>query len=223
MQNFYKLIVENDFNEYEVVKEAIKTGGHIIKLRGPYIVADKINGNGRQYPYEDLKPEVERFIEEVVNKNRALGELEHPNYAHINPERSAIRITSLTEENKTWVGESIVLASDPSNNVKGTPLGDILASLIQYDTTLGFSTRGIGKIENKTVKEYKISTIDCVSNPSIGEFVEGILESKNFLINVHGDILEVKYDVLENSLKNIPKKGKSDILALHIKNFIKGL
>ena len=141
--NSLKLIVENDFNEYDVITEKVKDGGHIIKLRGPYIIADKLNGNKRKYLYEDIKPEVDNFISNMVNRNRALGELEHPNYAHINSERSAIRITSLIEDNKTWIGESVVLASDPTRNIKGTPQGDILASLVQYDTALGFSTRGV--------------------------------------------------------------------------------
>jgi len=213
-QDLFKLIVENDMHDIEVITENVDNGGKVIKLKGPYIIADKLNGNKRKYEYESLKPEVDRFINEVVNKNRALGELEHPDYAHINPERSAIRITSLKEDNKIWIGESIVLASDPSKGIRGTPQGDILASLIQYNTSLGFSTRGVGKVNEGVVRNYKLCTIDCVANPSIGEYVEGILESKDFIINEHGDIHEVKYNILENGLKNLSHDKNEKMYSL---------
>lgn len=223
MQTYLKLIVEDDFNDYKtVITENAETGAKKIKLVGPYIVADKNNNNKRKYIYEDLKPEVERFIKEMVNSNRALGELEHPKYAHINPERAAIKIESLTldEATKTWIGTSVVLASDLKNNIKGTPLGDILASLVQYGTKLGFSTRGVGSIEESIVRNYRITTVDCVTNPSIGEFVEGVLESKNFVINTHGMILEANYEQMEQEIRNLHRKDKAAQLKKIISGFI---
>ncbi len=217
--DFLKLIVENDINDVKVITEKVESGGSIIKLKGPYIIADKLNGNKRKYDYQTLKPVVDSFIKEYVDKNRALGELEHPEYAHINPERSAVRITSLIEDNKTWIGESIVLASDPKRGVRGTPQGDILASLIQYNTSLGFSTRGVGQVDEGVVKNYKLCTIDCVANPSIGEFVDGILESKDFMINTHGTIVEASYDMLQKGLNNMQRSSNEKIYTL-LKSFL---
>jgi len=217
-----KLIVENDMHDVEVITEEVKSGGKVVKLRGPYIIADKKNGNNRSYEYKSLKPEVDRFVAEYVDRHRALGELEHPNYAHINPERSAIRITSLVENDKTWIGESVVLASDPARGIRGTPQGDILASLIQYGTSLGFSTRGVGKVEEGLVKNYKLCTIDCVANPSIGEFVDGILESKDFIINQHGTIIEATYDAFEKGLAKLPHNKNEQMYSL-IKQFLSAL
>lgn len=222
-QTYLKLIVEDDFNDYKtIITENAETGIKKIKLTGPYIVADKNNNNKRKYIYEDLKPEVDRFIKEMVNCNRALGELEHPKYAHINPERAAIKIESLVldEPAKTWIGTSVVLSSDVKNNIKGTPLGDILASLVQYGTKLGFSTRGVGSIEESIVRNYRMTTIDCVTNPSIGEFVEGVLESKDFIINTHGMILEANYEDMERELSNLHRKNKADQLKKVLNNFI---
>lgn len=222
-QNYLKLIVENDFHDYEmIINENAETGVKKIKLYGPYIQADKLNNNKRQYIYEELKPEVDRFIKEMVETNRALGELEHPKYAHINPERAAIKIEKLelNESERCWMGTSVVLASDPKNGIKGTPLGDITASLVQYGTKMGFSTRGVGTIEESTVKNYKVCAIDCVTNPSIGEFVEGVLESKAFIINTHGIICEAAYDVLTKDLQTIHRKDKKDQLSNFIKKFI---
>jgi len=223
MQTYLKLIVEDDFNDYKtVITENAETGAKKIKLVGPYIVADKNNNNKRKYIYEDLKPEVDRFIKEMVTSNRALGELEHPKYAHINPERAAIKIETLVldEPSKTWIGTSVVLASDLKNNIKGTPLGDILASLVQYGTKLGFSTRGVGSIEESIVRNYRITTVDCVTNPSIGEFVEGVLESKNFVINTHGMILEANYEQMEQEIRNLHRKEKAEQLKKILSGFI---
>lgn len=183
-------------------------------IEGVYAVADSTNGNGRSYPYELLKEEIDRFTEEMVKTGRALGELEHPSYAEINPAESAIRILDLWEDNKTWVGKSCILASAPEFGIRGTPKGDILLSLVQYGTKMGFSTRAVGDLnEDETkVTDMKLCTIDCVGNPSIGSFcqsngdrfVNGILESKNFVISNHGEIYEAPYRKLESRLSKRP-------------------
>ena len=233
-ESILKLMVESDFNSYDIITESNEKGHRQIRLVGPYVQANKKNGNGRIYPIKDMRKETKRFVTEVVDTNRALGELEHPEYTHINPAEAAIRITKLVEDKSNegiWIGESIVLASDPEHNIKGTPKGDILASLIQHDSKIGFSTRGVGKLVeekwgNKTesiVRNYRMTTIDCVVNPSIGQFVDGILESKNFVLDCHGDILEVKYDILENGLGTLPKAKKSEYIYGLMHDFLKSL
>lgn len=153
--------------------------------------------------------------------------MEHPDYPEINPVESAIRILSLKEDNKSWIGESCILASQPEYGIRGTPKGDILLSLVQYGTKVGFSTRAVGEVnDDGIVTEMKLCTIDCVANPSIGQFCEsngdrfvnGILESKNFIINTHGEILEAKYSKLEDSLKKMPNTFISSKKAEHLGN-----
>jgi hypothetical protein len=233
-ETLLKLMVENDFNDYDIVTEANDAGFKQMKLVGPYIVANKLNGNDRLYPLDDMRTEVTRFINEMVKTNRALGELEHPEYTHINPAEAAIRITKLNEEKDdegVWIGESIILASDQDNNIKGTPKGDILASLVQHGSKIGFSTRGVGKLvqekwgnkKESVVRNYRMSTVDCVVNPSIGQFVDGILESKNFMVDIHGDILEVNYNIVENGLSNLPKKQRSEYIFNLMNEFLKSL
>lgn len=232
MSDYLKLIVENDFNEYELITETDQgTGNKQLLLRGPYVVANRKNGNGRIYPINDIREEVGRFVNEMVNENRALGELEHPDYSHIDPSKAAIRIKSINEDKNdegVFIGESIILTSDPSRNIKGTPQGDILASLVQHGTKMGFSTRGVGKIvqedfqgkKESIVRNYRMSTVDCVCNPSIGQFVEGILESKNFLVDTHGDVLEVQCNKLENGIATIPNKGRAEYLHQLMREFL---
>ena len=60
--------------------------------------------------------------------------------------------------------------------------------------------------------DLQLCTIDTVTNPSIGEmvssdgdrFVNGILESKQFVCTMHGEVLEQKYKKLEESLSDMP-------------------
>lgn len=218
-----KLITETDFRNYKVITEDSHDKPKTIKLKGIYIQANKENGNNRIYDYDMMKPEVDTFVKNYVNQGRALGQLEHPDYAEINPNEAAIRIISLKDTgNHEWEGESIVLASDPKFGIRGTPKGDILASLLQYGTKVGFSTRGIGDVQEddnedddapKYVTNYHLCTIDCVVNPSIGLFcdsngnrcVNGILESKDFMINTHGEYMEHNYHKFEKSISKLPR------------------
>ena len=214
-----KLITEADFRDYEVIHDKkSKDRPPAIKLKGVYIQCNQKNGNGRIYDFNMMKPEVDAYIKDYVEQGRALGELEHPEVPDIRPDQAAVRILSLKEnpEEKNWIGESIVLASFPEYGIKGTPKGDIAASLINYGTKLGFSTRGLGDVNESTneVTEFHLCTIDLVSNPSIGMFcdsngnrcVNGILESKDFMINTHGAICEKAYDSLDRKLRKLPVK-----------------
>ena len=226
-----KLITENDFHDYDiVVEQENSTSPKFMKVRGPYIVMDAKNANGRYYPKRMMMPVVEKFIGTMIKNHRALGELNHPSHTDIDQERACHKITKLTEEKNVWIGESIVLTSSADGKILGTPCGDILASLLQHGCKIGMSTRGVGNIkESGEVEDYTIVTEDVVSNPSgPGCFVNGILESKQFVVNVHGEIYEAVYDAFENKLKNIPThstktdEGKAYMIEI-MRQFIKSI
>ena len=197
-----KLITENAA-PVELVKEAFDPGKpKTLKFKGIFLQSEKRNGNNRIYPYDEMKPEVDRFIEEMVKTDRALAELEHPERCDINPDRACARILSLEEDNKQWIGEAVILASDEKHGIKGTPCGDILAGIANYGTAFGMSSRAMGEVDKDgRVSDLHLVTIDAVLNPSIGEmcnsnanrFVNGILESKSFMIDTHGRIVENAY------------------------------
>lgn len=230
-----KLITETA-SKIEFLKEAYDPSKpRTIKFSGPYMIANKRNANSRIYPADTLNPAVEKFITEMVDTNRALQELEHPDDISLNPERVCARILRLEREGDTWFGESVVLASDDKFGIKGTKCGDLLASLIEYDTQIGVSSRALGEVaEDGTVSDIQIVTCDVVLNPSIGEFVDskaasrfvnGILESKEFIVNTHGEILEKPYEQFEKKLKKLPGKqtAKEAHLAEAIHSFFKSL
>ena len=238
-KNMAKLITDTtDHFECELIQESIGNSKiPTYKIKGIYAQADVKNGNNRIYPYEDLKKEMDRFNKEMVEPGRALGNLEHPNHAEIKPEEAAVRILSLKEDNKSWIGESCILASCPEKGIKGTPQGDILLGIVQYGTKVGFSTRSLGTVNESTgeVSDLHLCTIDCVTNPSIGcfcssnadRFVNGILESKSFVINTHGDILEEKYNDFEKTLSKLPNtyinSNKAEFLGKAITEFFNSI
>lgn len=229
-----KLITESNLDGFKVVTEAATEGKpQTIKMTGVYMASDVKNGNNRIYKYEDLKPTVDKFIEEKINTRTALEELEHGNYVTINPDRVCARTISLEEDNKSWVGTSVVLATDDKYGIKGTKCGDLLKSLLQFDTAIGHSSRGVGNVNESTgvVEDYQLICIDTVLNPSIGifnksncnRFVNGILESKNFIINTHGEILEECFDDFERKISKMPNtcitKEKVDFLGNAVVDF----
>jgi len=74
------LLVDYQPLEYdkEVIKESIDKDDGPLVVEGTLQRADAKNQNGRVYPKDVLKEEAERYMKEKVNKNNALGELDHP-------------------------------------------------------------------------------------------------------------------------------------------------
>ena len=230
----YKMICETA-PEIELIKTP-SSGDHpnTMKFRGCWLVSQSRNGNGRIYPYSILKPEVDRLKKEMLETDRLLMELEHPESCEINPMRAAARVLSLEEDNKTWVGEAVILCSDDKFGIKGTPCGDVLASLANYGTKFGVSSRALGDVDDDgIVTDVQLVTVDVVLNPSIGtmvtsdgnRLVNGILESKSWVCNHHGQICEMNYGKFENDLSRMPntyiQSKKNEKVFSAIKDFFK--
>lgn len=195
----FRLITESK-SEVEIVKEDFDPSKPLtMKFRGVFLISNRKNGNNRVYPYAELKREVDKFREEMIDTNRALMELEHPESSEIDPTRASARILSLVEDNKQWIGEAVILCSDEKHGIKGTVCGDTLAALTNYGTSWGVSSRAMGNVDDEgIVSDLHLVTIDTVMNPSIGEmvstngnrFVNGILESKQWVCGIHGELVE---------------------------------
>lgn len=203
-----KLIVEDSDYSKATVVESIeeKSKSKQLMLRGIFAKAEQINKNNRKYHFDGLKKEFDRFVEEDVNTNRAFGNFEHPTDSKIDREKAAVRITKIEcdQERKIWLGEAVVMQADPSRNIPGTVPGNLLATYIGYGSPCGFSTRGCGEINKLTqyVEPYTLLTVDCTMNPSCNEFCNGILESKGFMIDVHGQIVECALNEFERMMNS---------------------
>jgi len=215
-----KLITQTPIDESLdfLIEEGNKDKPANLYVTGVYMVADEKNRNNRIYSKEEMEKEVKRYNEEFVSKNRALGELEHPQSATVNSERACHLITELKMEGNVVRGKSKVLS---------TPLGEVMKSLIRDGVKMGMSSRALGQLEEKSgvnhVSNMKLITIDAVADPSApGAFVNGILESKSFVIKQDGHFEEV-YDVFEKKLSSLPRKDVDLYLREQIILFINSI
>ena len=111
-------------------------------IEGVFMQANQKNRNGRIYPTNVLEREVARYNKEYVEKNRAFGELGHPQGPTINLERVSHMIKSLTKEGDNFIGKAKIMDS---------PYGNIVKNLIKEGASLGVSSRGMGSLKAKMV------------------------------------------------------------------------
>jgi len=214
-----RLLVETPSpEEFEYILEDKNSKGPAnLFIKGPYMMAEGVNKNNRVYDLREMAKEVGRYTEEFIKNNRAMGELNHPTTADVNLERACHLVTELKQEGNVFMGTSKVLS---------TPMGMIVKSLIQDGVKVGMSSRALGKLEEQDngvdrVTEMRLIAIDCVADPSFPKaFVNGILESKQFVINQDGKYEEI-YNEFESKISKLPKKDLESFLKEQISNFFK--
>jgi hypothetical protein len=157
-----------------------KDGKKTLFIEGVFLQSNLKNRNGRVYPKEIMAKEVARYRAEQIDKNRALGELGHPDGPTVNLDRVSHMIVSLREDGDNWIGKAKILE---------TPMGKIAANLIEAGAQLGVSSRGLGSIKEKAgisevQNDFMLATAaDIVSDPSAPDaFVEGIMESREWVM-----------------------------------------
>jgi len=210
MNNSLKLLIEEPVYEYDVLHEEKNTKeASTMYIQGPYLMAEQKNKNGRIYTLNEMVPEVNRYIDEMVTQNRSLGELNHPASVEVDPERSCHMITELKQDNNIYIGKSKILSN---------PMGQLVRSLIMDGVRLGISSRALGKLTpgmagTHQVQGFHLICTDVVHDPSVNEgkngtqaFVNGILESKDWILQNDGTICEA-YDQFQSSLDSMPKNG----------------
>ena len=133
----FKLLVEKpDLHEFEyILEEQNDKADSKLFVSGPYMQFGEKNRNGRIYEGEEMVKEVSRYTEEMINQKRALGELNHPTSAEVNPEKACHMVTELKQNGNIFYGKSQVLS---------TPVGQIMRSLIMDGVKLGMSSRALG-------------------------------------------------------------------------------
>ena len=159
-------------------------------IEGVFLQGNIKNRNGRMYPMETLRKEVQRYTENHVNSGRALGELGHPDGPTVNLDRVSHKIVSLKENGTNFIGKAKIL---------NTPMGKIASSLVEEGVKLGVSSRGMGSLKmtregvNIVGDDFMLATAaDIVADPSAPDaFVEGIMEGKDWVWD--GGILRERY------------------------------
>jgi len=163
------------------ITEAKEDGKKNYFIEGVFMQGNLKNRNGRVYPVNVLEKEVARYNKEYVEKNRAYGELGHPQGPRINLERVSHLFTELKRDGDNFVGKAKIMTE--------TPYGAIVKSLIKEGAQLGVSSRGMGTLKTgkggvqEVGSDFYLATAgDIVADPSApNAFVEGIMEEKEWV------------------------------------------
>jgi hypothetical protein len=138
-------------------------GGPMI-IRGVILQrANANNRNGRVYPMEVLKREIDKYMDTFVNQNRALGELDHSQENVVNLKNVSHKINKIYWNGNDVCGDVEIL-NDPE-----FPAGRIAAGLLKRKIPVGISSRGMGSVtEGKdgmslVNDDFNLLTFDLVS------------------------------------------------------------
>ena len=208
-----KLITEVLEDSVQYIVEANADGEKEYFIEGIFMQANKANRNGRIYPTEVLENEVKRYNKEYVKKNRAFGELGHPQGPSINLERVSHMIKELYQDGDNFIGKAKIMDS---------PYGNIVKNLIKEGASLGVSSRGMGSLKskngiNEVQKDFYLATAaDIVADPSAPDaFVQGIMEGVDWIMN-GGKWVQT---FVEKSQYEIKKARKSELETTKLRIF----
>lgn len=214
-----RLLVEQPAPQEEfdyIIEEQNNNKPSNLYITGPYMQCEQVNKNKRVYSEREMDREVNRYISEMVKTKRAMGELNHPTKAEVDLERACHMVIDLKKEGNTYYGKSKVLS---------TPTGLIVRSLINDGVKIGMSSRALGKLTEESnginrVTEFRLVAVDCVADPSCpSAFVNGILESKQFVLKEDGR-LEEHFDKFSDSISSLPRKDVDSFLKEQIIEFL---
>ena len=177
------LLIENDGHiippkdTIAQIKEDINNG-HKFIVPDDFIVSAVFqkygvkNANGRIYPENVLRTQVDKYIRERVNTGCAIGSLDHPENSSLSGHDVAINILNLEWQGKTLIGE-MKLHLSPGYKQYGicSTSGDLVANMLLDNILIGVSSRGVGSVKNEgglTIVEddYDIICWDVVCEPS---------------------------------------------------------
>ena len=216
-----KLIKEHTETVNYLIEEDKETGKKNYNIEGVFLQADIKNRNGRLYPTDILDKEVKRYMKENVKKNRAYGELGHPDSPTINLDRVSHMIKDLKLEGKDFVGKAKIM---------DTPYGKIVKSLIDEGASLGVSSRGMGSLKttkdgtSEVQKDFMLATAaDIVADPSAPDaFVRGVMEGKEWMF-VDGKFVEQDIDAVKSSITKATRSQLEEAKLFAFAKFLQAI
>ena len=214
-----KLITEM-VEEVSCLVEADESGNKSHFIDGIFMQAETTNKNKRMYPLKVLANEVKRYNKEYVGKNRAMGELNHPQGPTVNLDRVSHIIKDLRVDGNDIYGKAKLL---------DTPMGNIAKNLIDEGAKLGVSSRGMGSLRknsdgvNEVQGDYMLSAVDIVADPSApGAFVNGIMEGAEWVWD-NGVLREKQIHEYETVIKKSSKRELEENAFKVFKDFLSKL
>ena len=182
-----------DMKENKILKETIDdfNSGVANDLPRPFVVSAVFqkygieNANGRIYPENVLRREVEKF-QDKIQQRMALCELEHPSDSNINLERICAVVTEVHWVGRTLVGKIEIPLSEGFRRYGiCSTLADRVGQWLVSGLRVGVSSRALGSVTQELGKlvvgsDLELITFDLVSTPSTSnawiEFEESKLQ-----------------------------------------------
>ena len=200
-----RLLVEShklNLNEEKLneLREDDKAGRPIVVV-GIIQRADAKNQNGRIYPYDILRKEVDRYKNEVISQGNAIGELDHTNEPIIQLERASHVIEDLwwdgPDQKEVW-GKIRLLS---------TPKGQLAKNIVFDGIPLGISSRAVGSVESRGDCDYVKEDLnlicwDLVGTPSTHSAYLKLHENKQLGYFNERKIYPAQYRI-KDTLKDI--------------------
>ena len=155
--------------------EGLKSKRGFPIVEGILATCEVKNGNGRYYSRELWEREMEKY-KDLIDENRAVGELDHPEDSVVNLKNVSHNITDYW-----WDGDNIMGKIE----VLPTPSGNILKALIESGITVGVSSRGMGSLKpmgevQEVQDDFQLLCWDFVSTPSNpGSYMHLVKEGLN--------------------------------------------
>ena len=176
------------------------------KIKGIFSTIGEKNRNGRIYPPEIWKSQVEEYQKEIEKgTNNCLMEFEHPARSKVDIMEAVARITKLSIDKNHVMGEAVLLDNPKANQLK---------SLIDNGVKLSVSSRGAGSVVDSIVRNFHLITYDIVSEPSdynatmngvceSYQLNEGVITGVNYELDKHGNLIEANLNVSDMYTKNV--------------------
>jgi len=211
-----KLITEYiDYSNLDFLTESDENGKKSLMIQGPFIQSEIRNNNKRIYKKQIVEREVNAINESAIKEGRAWMGLDHPEKPTVTLKDACAILKVLKMDGNDAFGKAKVLEEHPN--------GRILKTCIDNGKP-GVSTRGIGTVDKSTGcvnEDWKLITIDCVGSPSAPKaFIEGILESKEYIIGDSGDYVEIAVNQLQ---EQVDRDFSSKAVLGYMLNFINNI
>ena len=207
-----KLLAESVNDVQLLTEEATDGNPKKYYIEGIYLQSDVVNKNGREYPKDIMYREVQKYINEKINKNRALGELGHPAKPEINYAKASHKIISLVEDGNNWIGKAVIM---------NTPRGKIVKGLMDENVCLGVSSRALGSVKtlptgvNRVCEDFMLITpADIVYDPSAPDaFVSSLMENKEWVWE-NGLLVEHEKQIKDHINKQSKQLNEKKLLEI---------
>lgn len=176
------------------------------KIKGIFSTIGEKNRNGRIYPPEIWKSQVDEYQKEIEKgTNNCLMEFEHPARSKVDIMEAVARITKLSIDKNHVIGEAVLLDNPKANQLK---------SLIDNGVKLSVSSRGAGSVVDSIVRNFHLITYDIVSEPSdynatmngiceSYQLNEGVITDVNYELDKHGNLIEANLNESDMYTKNV--------------------